>query len=65
VKARPVIISGTGTLSRSFWIYSEGIPEKHSSKELQNMIVPGTAHILRNTVMYSSIYVLSFQKYFS
>jgi hypothetical protein len=51
VKAISVIISGIRTLSRSFLIYLEDIPDKHSGKELQNMTVPGTAHILRSTVM--------------
>ena len=48
VKAKviPVIIGGTGTISKSFRKYVRNIPGNHEVKELQKTAILGTAHIL-------------------
>jgi hypothetical protein len=45
-KVIPVIISGTGTISKSFRKYVSNIPGNHKIKELQKTAILGTAHIL-------------------
>ena len=49
VKTRviPVIIGATGTISKSFRKYIRNIPGNHEVKELQEIAILGTAHILR------------------
>jgi hypothetical protein len=53
VKTRviPVIIGGTGTISKSFRKYVSTIPGNHVVKELQKTAILGTAHILRKVLM--------------
>ena len=46
-KVIPVIISATGTISKSFRKYMSNIPGNHEVKELQKIAILGTAHILR------------------
>ena len=48
----PVIIGATGTISKSFRKYVSNIPGKHEVKELQKTAILGTAHILREVLMY-------------
>jgi hypothetical protein len=43
-KVTPVIIGGTGTISKSFRKYLSSVPGKHDIKELQKTAVLGTAH---------------------
>jgi hypothetical protein len=43
----PVIIGGTGTISKSFRKYMGSILGNHEVKELQKTAILGTAHILR------------------
>jgi len=50
-KVIPVIIGGTGTVSKSFRKYVSNIPGKHEVKELQKTAILGTAHILRKVLM--------------
>jgi len=52
VKTRviPVIIGGTGTISKSFRKYVSDIPGNHDVKELQKTATLGTAHILRKVL---------------
>jgi len=52
VKAKviPVIIGGTGTISKSFRKYVRNIPGNHEVKELQKTAILGTAHILRKVL---------------
>jgi hypothetical protein len=47
----PVIIGATGTISKSFRKYLSSVPGKHDIKELQEISVLGTAHILREVLM--------------
>jgi len=49
-KAIPVIIGGTGTISKSCRKYVTNIPGNHKVKELQKIAVLGTAHILRKVL---------------
>ena len=51
-KVIPVIIGATGTISKSFRKYVSNIPGKHEVKELQKTAILGTAHILREVLMY-------------
>jgi len=53
VKAKviPVIIGGTGAISKSFRKYVSNIPGKHEVKKLQKTTILGTAHILRKVLM--------------
>jgi len=50
-KVIPVVIGGTGTISKSFGKYVSNIPGKHEVKELQKTAILGTAHILRKVLM--------------
>jgi hypothetical protein len=47
----PVIIRGTGTISKSFRKHLSNIPGKHDFKELQKTAKLGTAHRLRRVLM--------------
>jgi len=49
-KVIPVIISATGTISKSFRKYMSNIPGNHEVKELQKTTILGTAHILRKVL---------------
>ena len=51
IKAIPVIIGATGTISKSFRKYVSNIPGNHEVKELQKTAILGTAHILRKVLM--------------
>jgi hypothetical protein len=53
VKTRviPVIIVGTGTISKSSRKYVSTIPGNHEVKELQKTAILGTAHIFRKVLM--------------
>ena len=51
-KVMPVIIGATGTISKSFRKYMSNIPGKCEVKELQKTAILGTAHILREVLMY-------------
>ena len=46
----PVLISETGTISKSFRKYVSNMPGNHEVKELQKTAILGTAHILRKVV---------------
>jgi hypothetical protein len=46
----PVIIGGTGTISKSFGKYVNDIPGNHEVKELQKTAILDTAHILRKVL---------------
>jgi len=46
----PVIIEGTGTISKSFRKYISSISGYHVVKELQKTAILGTAHILRKVL---------------
>jgi hypothetical protein len=51
-KVIPVIISVTGTISKSFKKYASNVPGgNHEVKELQKTAILGTAHILRKVLM--------------
>jgi hypothetical protein len=52
IKIIPVIIGGTGTISKSFrkYTYVSNIPGNHEVKELQKTAILGTAHILRKVL---------------
>jgi len=50
-KVIPVIIGGTGTISKPFRKYMSNIPGKHEVKELQKTAILGTEHILRKVLM--------------
>jgi len=50
-KVIPVIIGATGTISKSFRKYVSNIPGKHEVKELQNIAILGTGHILQKVLM--------------
>jgi hypothetical protein len=45
-----VIISATGTTSKSFRKYVSTIPGNHEVKELQKTAIVGTAHIIRKVL---------------
>jgi hypothetical protein len=47
----PVIIAGTGTISKSLRKYLSNIPGKHKIEELQKRAILGTAQILRKVLM--------------
>jgi hypothetical protein len=47
----PVIIGGTGIISKSFRKYVSNTPRKHEDRELQKTVILGTAHILRKVGM--------------
>ena len=49
-KVNPVIICGTGTISKSFRKYVSNIPGNHEVKELQKTAILVTAHILRQVL---------------
>jgi len=49
-KVIPVIIGGTGTISKSFRKYMSNIPGNCEVKELQKTAILGTAHILRKVL---------------
>jgi hypothetical protein len=49
-KMIPVIISATGTISKSFRKYVSNVPGNHEVKELQKTAKLGTAHILRKVL---------------
>ena len=49
-KVIAVIISATGTISKSFRKYVSNIPGNHEVKELQKTAILGTAHILRKVL---------------
>jgi hypothetical protein len=49
-KVIPVIISATGTISKSFRKYVSNIPGNHEVTELQKTAILGTAHILRKVL---------------
>jgi hypothetical protein len=51
-KVIPVIIGATGTISKSLRQYLSNIPAKHEIKELRKTAVLGTAHKLREVLMY-------------
>jgi hypothetical protein len=53
VKTRviPVITGVTGTVSKSFRKYMSTIPGNHDFRELQKIVILGTAHILRKVLM--------------
>jgi hypothetical protein len=51
-KVIPVIIGMTGTISKSHRQYLSNTPGKHEIKELQETAISGTAHILREVLMY-------------
>jgi hypothetical protein len=53
VKTRviPVIIGATGTISKSFRKYVSTIPGSNGVKELQQIAILGTAHMLRKVPM--------------
>jgi hypothetical protein len=50
-KVIPVKIGANGTISKSLRKYSNNIPGKHEVKELQKIVILGTAHILRKILM--------------
>jgi hypothetical protein len=47
MRAIPVVIGATGTISKSFRKHVNNIPGHHDVKELQKTAILGTAHILR------------------
>jgi hypothetical protein len=51
-KVIPVIIGATGTISKSLRKYLSNITGKHDIKELQKTAILGTAHVLREVLMY-------------
>jgi hypothetical protein len=50
IKAIPVKLGATGTISKSFRKYVSNIPGNHEVKELQKTTILGTAHILREVL---------------
>ena len=50
-KVIPVIITATGTISKTFRKYVSNIPGNHEVKELQKTAILGTEHILRKVLM--------------
>jgi hypothetical protein len=53
VKTRviPEIIGATGTISKSLRKYVSTIPGNHEVREIQKIVILGTAHTLRNVLM--------------
>jgi hypothetical protein len=51
-KVIPVITGTTGTLAQSLSQYLSNIPGEHAIKELQKTAILGTAHMLRNVLLY-------------
>jgi hypothetical protein len=51
-KVVPVVIGATGTISKSFRKYLSNIAGKHEIKELQKTATFGTAHTLREVLVY-------------
>jgi hypothetical protein len=49
-KMIPIIISATGTISKSFRKYVSNMPGNQEVKELQKTAILGTAHILRKVL---------------
>jgi len=49
-KVIPVIISATGTISKSFRKYMSNMPGNHEVKEPQKTAILRTAHILRKVL---------------
>jgi hypothetical protein len=49
-KVIPVIISATGTISKSLRKYVSNMPGNYEVKELQKTPILGTAHILRKVI---------------
>ena len=49
-KVISVIISATGTISKSFRKYVSYIARNHEVKEVQKTVILGTAHILRKVL---------------
>jgi hypothetical protein len=47
----PVIIGGTGTISKSFRKYVSTVPGNHYVRELQETAILGTVHILRKVLV--------------
>jgi hypothetical protein len=47
----PVVTGATGTISKSFRKHVSNIPGKHDVRELQEITILGTAHILRKVLM--------------
>ena len=56
-KAIPVIISADGTISKSLTKYLRNITGKHEIKKQQKTAIQGTAHILREVLIYIYIYI--------
>jgi hypothetical protein len=50
-KVTPVILGATETISKSPRQYLSNIPGNHENKELQEIAILGTAHILRKVLM--------------
>jgi len=50
IKAIPVIIGATETISKSFRKYASNISGNHEVKELQKTAILGTAHTLRKVL---------------
>jgi hypothetical protein len=51
-KVKPVIIGATETIPKSFIKYLNNIPGKHEIKKLQKTTILGTAHLLREELLY-------------
>ena len=51
-KVIPVITEAAGSMSKSFRKYLSNISGKHGIKELQKKAILGTAHLLREVLMY-------------
>jgi hypothetical protein len=51
-KVIPVITGATGTISKSFRKYLSNIPGMNDIKDLEKTAAFGTAHILREVLMY-------------
>ena len=49
-RAIPVVIGGTGIVSKSFRKHVSNIPGHHDVKELQKTTILSTAHILRKVL---------------
>jgi len=49
-RVKPVIIGETGTISKSFRKNVSNIPGNHDVKELQEIAILGTAHIIRKVL---------------
>jgi hypothetical protein len=50
-KVIPVIISATGTISKSLRQYLNEVPGNHEVKKLQTTAIFDTAHILQNVLV--------------